>query len=296
MQPFQRNLQKTLYLSLLAGSMLVPALGQVDRSGIIGLVTDQSGAFIAGAQVKVTNTATGQTTEVRSDEGGRYSASLLRVGVYTVAAEHPGFARTVQSNVVVEVGQFATANLTLSVGEPTTQIDVTAATPLVDTQSGSLGTVESEKRVVELPLNGRDFVQLAYLSAGANDGEAGGNLRQGTVENPRPEQRLSVNGLRTANNNWLLDGVDNTQLSNGGLIIMPPPDAIQEFRIEENSMSAEYGRGGSAINVVLKSGTNALHGGAFAFSAMRHWTPATSLTSKRLPCTRIRMASIWAAR
>ena len=177
--------------------MLVPALGQVDRSGIIGPATDQSGAFIAGAQAKVTNTATGQTTEVRSDEGGRYSASLLRVGVYTVAAEHPGFARTVQSNVVVEVGQFATADLTLSIGEPSTQIDVTAATPLVDTQSGSLGTVESEKRVVEL------FAQRAGLRSArlpqrrsANDGEAGGNLRQGTVENPRPEQRLSVNGLR----------------------------------------------------------------------------------------------------
>lgn len=265
MQPFQRNLQKTLHLSILVCSMLFPAMGQVDRSGIVGLVTDASGASIAGAQVKVTNTATGQATEIRSDEGGRYSAPLLRVGVYTVAAEHPGFSRTVQSNVAVEVGQFATANLTLSVGAPTTQVDVTAAPPLVDTQSGSLGTVESGKRVMELPLNGRNFVQLAYLSAGANDGQSGGNLRQGTVENPRSQQRLSVNGLRTANNNWLLDGVDNTQLSNGGLIIMPPPDAIQEFRIEENAMSAEYGRGGSAINVVLKSGTNVLHGGAFGF-------------------------------
>jgi hypothetical protein len=251
MQPFQRNLQKALQLSLLLLSMLIPAMGQVDRSGIVGLITDESGASIAGAKVKVTNTATGQATEISSDEGGRYTATLLRVGVYTVAAEHPGFARTVQSDFVVEVGQFATANLTLRVGEPTTEVDVTAAPPLVDTQSGSLGTVESEKRVVELPLNGRNFVQLAYLGAGANDGQSGGNLRQGTVENPRSQQRLSVNGLRTANNNWLLDGVDNTQLSNGGLIIMPPPDAIQEFRIEENSMSAEYGRGGSAINVIF---------------------------------------------
>jgi hypothetical protein len=200
-----------------------------------------------------------------TDTAGRYTATLLPVGTYTVTAEQGGFSKTVQSNVLLNVGQIASVNLVLKVGGLDEQVQVTDAPPLIDTQSSSVGTIETESRIVALPLNGRDFIQLAYLSAGANDGQAGGNLRQGTVENPRPQQRLSVNGLRTANNNWLLDGVDNNQLSNGGLIAMPPPDAIREFRIEENSMSAEFGRGGSAVNVILKTGTNTLHGGAYGF-------------------------------
>jgi hypothetical protein len=238
---------------------------QVDRGGIVGIVTDESSAVVPGVSVSITNIETGQVTTLITDTAGRYTATLLRVGTYTVVAEQPGFSKTVQNNVVLSVGQVANVNLTMKVGGVDEQVQVVEAPPLIDEESSSVGTIETEARIVALPLNGRNFVQLAYLSAGANDGQAGGNLRQGTVENPRPQQRLSVNGLRTANNNWLLDGVDNNQLSNGGLIIMPPPDAIQEFRIEENSMSAEFGRGGSAINVILRSGTNTLHGGAYGF-------------------------------
>jgi hypothetical protein len=249
---------------------------QLDRGGIVGIVTDESQAVLPGAVVAIRNTETGQVATLLTDIAGRYAAPLLQVGSYAVIAEQVGFSKTVQNNVVVSVGQVTNVNLVLKVGAIDEQVQVTDAPPLIETQLSSLGTIETADRVVALPLNGRNFIQLAYLSAGANDGQAGGNLRQGTVENPRPQQRLSVNGLRTANNNWLLDGVDNNQYSNGGLLIMPAPEAIQEFRIEENSMSAEFGRGGSAVNVVLKNGTNTLHGGLTRFCAMMRWMPATS--------------------
>src|SRR5262249_23324502 len=192
---------------------------QLDRGGIVGVVSDESQAVLPGATVAISNTETGQLTTMISDTAGRYAATLLRVGTYAVTAELPGFSKTVQGNVVVSVGQVASVNLVMKVGQVDEQVQVIDAPPLIDAQSSSLGTVETAARVVALPLNGRNFIQLAYLSAGANDGQAGGNLRQGTVENPRPQQRLSVNGLRTANNNWLLDGVDNNQYSNGGLLI-----------------------------------------------------------------------------
>src|SRR5438034_8955178 len=114
-----------------------------------------------------------------------YTATLLPVGTYTVAAEQGGFSRTVQSNVELGVGQVANVNLVLKVGQIDEQVQVTDAPPLIDTQSSAVGTIETDSRIVALPLNGRNFVQLAYLSAGANNGQAGGNLRQGTVENPR---------------------------------------------------------------------------------------------------------------
>src|SRR5262245_35023365 len=252
-----------VFLSLgliLAGATAV--VEQLDRAGIVGIVTDETQAVIPGATVAIKNTETGQVLMLVTDSAGRYAATLLRVGTYTVTAEQPGFSKIEQSNILLSVGQIANVNLVLKVGNIDEEVQVTDAPPLIDAQSSSVGTIETEVRVVGLPLNGRNFIQLAYLSAGANDGQAGGNLRQGTVENPRPQQRLSVNGLRTANNNWLLDGVDNNQYSNGGLLIMPAPEAIREFRIEENSMSAEFGRGGSEVNVVLKTGRTEFNGEA----------------------------------
>ena len=135
----------------------------------------------------------------------------------------------------------------------------------MQTESSSLGTVETERRISELPLNGRNFIQLAYLGPGANGGQTGTNVSGGVFENERANEAISVNGLRVSNNNFLLNGVDNNEFGLGGVVVLPPPDAIQEFKTEENSMSAEFGRGGAAVNVVLKSGTNRIHGGVYEF-------------------------------
>jgi len=238
---------------------------QVDRGGIVGTVSDSSGAVVPGVAVTVTNLATSQATKLTTDVTGTYTASLLRIGTYSVSAEKEGFQRTVQSNVEVGVNQVVRVNLTLQVGEVRQVVEINGAPPLLQTETSSLGTIETEKRIVDLPLNQRNFIGLAYLSPGANSGQTGANAAGGVFENERANQALSVNGLRVSNNNYLLNGVDNNEFGLGGIIALPPPDAIQEFRTEENSMSAEFGRGGAAVNVVLKSGTNDIRGGVYEF-------------------------------
>ena len=136
---------------------------------------------------------------------------------------------------------------------------------MIDQTTSSLSTIETTERIVDLPLNGRNFVQLAWLGAGANQGAQNNGALRGTTDNNRPGIQVSVNGLTSFDNSFLLDGIDNNEIGQGTLIIQPAPDAIAEFRVEENSMRAEFGRGGAAVNVVLKSGTNKFHGGAYEF-------------------------------
>src|SRR5947199_5316687 len=144
-------------------------------------------------------------------------------------------------------------------------MEITNAATLLQTEAYSMGTIETTKRISDLPLNGRNFIQLAYLGPGANSGQTGSNVSGQVFENERANEAVSVNGLRVSNNNFLLNGVDNNEFGLGGTIALPPPDAIQEFRTEENSMSAEFGRGGAAVNVVTKSGTNTVHGGVYEY-------------------------------
>src|SRR5216117_4095510 len=251
-----------LFLPGLAQSNL---RAQVDRGGVVGTVTDSSRAVVPGVTVTITNVRTNQSTKLTTDVNGSYTASLLRIGTYTVTAEKEGFQKTLQSNLEVGVNQVVRVDLVLKIGEIKQVVEVTGAPPLVQTETSSLGTIETERRIVDLPLNQRNFIGLAYLAPGANSGQQGANVSGGVFENERANEALSVNGLRVSNNNFLLDGVDNNEFGLGGTIVLPPPDAIQEFRIEENSMSAEFGRGGAAVNVALKSGTNEVHGGAYEF-------------------------------
>src|SRR5215831_16549424 len=250
----------TLILTLSFG-----ATAQVDRGAIVGTITDQGGARIASAEVTVTNVETNQPTTVTTNDEGSFAVNLLRIGTYSVAAGKKGFEKTIQQNVEVGVNQAVKVDLVLKVGSATETVEVTSAPALLQTEQSSLGTIETERRISELPLNGRNFIQLAYLGPGANSGQTGTNVSGGVFENERANEAISVNGLRVSNNNFLLNGVDNNEFGLGGVVVLPPPDAIQEFKTEENSMSAEFGRGGAAVNVVLKSGTNQIHGGAYEF-------------------------------
>src|SRR5436190_5619804 len=259
---------QSVTLALVITSLIVLAtvcVAQVDRGEIVGTVTDPSGARISGAQITLMNLQTGQSIHLTTDNEGTYSAKLLKIGTYAVSANRQGFQTTVQSTVDVAVNQSVRVDLMLKLGSASEKVEVTGAAPLLQTQSSSLGTVETERRISELPLNGRNFIQLAYLGPGANGGQTGSNVSGGVFENERANEAVSVNGLRVSNNNFLLNGVDNNEFGLGGVVVLPPPDAIQEFRTEENSMSAEFGRGGAAVNVVLKSGTNRVHGGAYEF-------------------------------
>ena len=148
-------------------------LAQVDRGSIVGIVTDPAGARVSGAQVTVTNLAANQSASVTTDTNGEYTANLLRIGVYSVTVEKPGFQRAVQSSVDVGVNQTVRVDIALQIGSATESVQVTAAPPLLETESSSLGTIETERRISELPLNGRNFIQLAYLGPGANGGQTG---------------------------------------------------------------------------------------------------------------------------
>jgi len=240
-------------------------LAQVTTGRIVGVVTDPSGSRVPGVAVTITEVQTSTASTVNTDAEGSYGATNLKIGTYKVAFKKEGFEQSIQSNVDVGIGQVVRLDVALKVGGVTQTVEVTGAAPLLQTETSSLGTIEDEKRIVELPLNGRNFFKLAFLGPGSNQGATGTSAGAGSTDNNRPGTALSVNGLRIFDNNFLLDGLDNNEFGNGTVVIQPPPDSIQEFRVEENSMNAEFGRGGAMVNIVLRSGTNQIHGAAWEF-------------------------------
>jgi hypothetical protein len=238
---------------------------QVTTGAVSGTVFDPSNAPVPGVKVTIKDTATGTSRTVTTNDAGEYVANLLSIGKYQVVAEKQGFSRVVLSDIQLALNQTVRVDITLRVGSVSETVEVSGAPPLVDTTQSAIGTVETEQRIVELPLNGRNFVGLADLGSGVNSGVTGSTNNGTTFETARADQSLSVNGLSVLSNNFLLDGLDNNEFGNGAAVALPPPDAIAEFRTEESSMGAEFGRGGAAVNVVLKSGSNQVHGDAWEF-------------------------------
>ena len=236
---------------------------QTTEGAIVGTVTDPSGAAIAGASITVTNADTGITVKATSDSTGNYVVTPLHIGRYSVAVEANGFKRSVWSDITVNVQDRIRVDTALEVGAVTDTVEVAAAAPLLETDTSYLGEVVESQRIVDLPLNGRFFTRLAVLTAGTAPTPAGA----------RDENTggFSANGVRPYQNNYLLDGMDNNSLSEDlvsqqSFVIGPPPDAIAEFKVQTNSMSAEFGRsGGAVLNVTIKSGTNQLHGTIYEF-------------------------------
>jgi hypothetical protein len=240
-------------------------MAQLTTGGIVGTVSDASGSRMPGVTVVLTHLATSTSNTTTTDASGEYSFTAVKIGTYSISFQREGFQRGLQSNVDLGIGQVMRVDFGLKVGSVSQTVEVTDAPPLLQTETSSLGTIETEKRIVELPLNGRNFFKLAFLGPGANEGATGTSAGAGSTDNNRPGTALSVNGLRIFDNNYLLDGMDNNEFGNGTVVIQPPPDSLQEFRVEENSMSAEYGRGGAMVSLVLRSGTNQLHGAAWEF-------------------------------
>lgn len=259
------------------------AKAQLTTGGIVGVVTDPSGSRVPDVTVTATEVATSTATTVTSDSSGSYSITPLKIGDYTVSFQKTGFQRLVQTNVTIEIGQVVKIDPVLKVGAVTQTVEVTDAPPLLEGETSSLGTIETERRIVDLPLNGRNFFKLAFLGPGANEGASGTSAGVGSTDNNRPGIALAVNGLRIFDNNFLLDGFDNNEFGNGTVVIQPPPDSIQEFRVEENSMSAEFGRGGAMVNILLRSGTNQLHGTAWEFFRNNHLDARNYFASSPTP-------------
>ena len=233
---------------------------------IVGAVHDQVGAAMAGATITIKNAQTGVSRTVGTDANGYYTASELPTGQYEVEAQSRGFGTVVRTGINLLLAQTARVDFTLKVSQVEEKIVVSEDAPLVDTQSASLGNVEVSQRIEELPLNKRDFFQLAVLQPGVLPPYAG----RGSIGTPQVsgalESQPQVNGLRESNNYTVLDGGFITDPYFNTATVVPNPDAIAEFKIQTNLTSVRYGRGGGAvINIVTKSGANQFHGGAYEF-------------------------------
>jgi hypothetical protein len=236
---------------------------QKDAGTIAGVVRDPSGAIVPGAEVVVHDLDHGSDVTVKTNEQGEYVVSPLRIGHYTVEAKHTGFRGVLAGPIELQVQQRAVLDLNLLVGQAQEQVEVIAASPQLETETSELGQVVNQRQVSQLPLNGRNFAQLAQLSTGVAPSEPGARDEGG--------YGFSSNGARSLQNNFLLDGVDNNSnlpdlLNETNFVIQPPIDALEEFKVQTNSYSAEFGRGnGAIINAVIKSGTNNFHGGMWEF-------------------------------
>ncbi len=246
---------RSLAMTALLSFVLVNGLrAQTTRGTILGTVTDQSGAVVPGVTITVRETATGQTRTDTTNSSGDYVIPELPVGPYTVDAEKQGFAKVERSGLTLQVDQKMRVDIALQVGQVTQQLVVESTAPVISTDSATVGNVVDNKKVTELPLNGRNFLQLNLLVPGANQGVKGSqNQGQGGA--------ISVNGAREAANNFLLDATDNNDLAINQYSVAISPEAIQEFKVQASTYSAEFGRsGGAQINVATRSGTNAYHG------------------------------------
>jgi Carboxypeptidase regulatory-like domain/TonB dependent receptor len=242
----------------------VSAHGQQETATILGTVTDGTGAIVPGASVTVTNVQTNISLTTQTDARGAYVVPSLKPGEYSLTVEISGFQKTVRSGVVLQVAQVARIDLTLQTGQLSETVEVVGSSPILETQTSSRGAVIDQKQIVELPLNGRDYNQLALLSPGVLPGTP-------RLASVNFKGVLNVNGNRTFNNVFLLDGVDNISYSNSFRgenvqLVQPSIEALQEFKIQTNAYSAEFGRSsGAVVNAVIKSGTNSLRGSVYDF-------------------------------
>ncbi|HEX7283166.1 MAG TPA: TonB-dependent receptor [Vicinamibacterales bacterium] len=258
-------MKRLVLLLLLALSVSTPAWAQFETATVVGTVKDSTGAVVPGAKVTLTNTATGVSLERTSDANGSYEFFTVRIGPYIVTAEKDGFSVAVVDNVQVTVGARQRVDLSMAVGQLTEKIEVSASAVLLQTDSSDRSQVITAEQTKALPLNGREYSALALLSPGVRLSA----LNTGGFT-PR-EGSFNVNGLRSTFNNFLIDGVDNNAYgtSNQGFsnqVMQPAPDAVGEFKVVTNNMSAEYGRSaGATINVAYASGTNTFRGSAWEF-------------------------------
>ena len=260
-----------LLVALLSASMVVFA--QTDTARVIGTVTDPSGAVVPGATITITNQATANTRTIKAGADGSFNAAALPAGRYHFEVKQAGF-KTATADVVLEVSQVQQIPFKLETGGSETVVNVTDEVPLVETSTSSTGEVIQGRQVTELPLNGRNFTQLALLTPGVTRG-AYGDVSMGGSSGTNAEAfrnsetggaSISANGLRQQANNFLLDGVDNNEALVNSIVFFPPAEAIQEFRVNTSVAPAEFGRaGGAIIQTSIKSGTNSYHGSAFEF-------------------------------
>ncbi len=257
----KHRIHKSIFLcaSLLAAQA---AFGQTTSTTILGVTTDASSAAVPGVEISATHIATNQTRSVSSNELGYYSMPGLEPGQYRITATKSGFKTQVRQSVTLQVNQKLTLDFSLAVGDVVERVEVTGEVAALDAASATLGSVVDQRKIVDLPLNGRNYAQLAWLVPGVTPGQRHSN---DTVNFSNPFQ-ISANGQRQFNTDVTMDGLSiNSALLNQSNF-RPSIDAIQEFRVQTGNYSAEFGfLSGAQVNLVLKPGTNSLHGTAFEF-------------------------------
>ncbi len=252
-------MNRVLFLATLVATILT---AQVQSGRIVGTVTDPNGAVVPSAQISITATSTNQTQTLRTSGIGDYVVTGLNPGFYAVRVSMKGFQTTSVNNVEIVVGQSVRVDVALRLGETTTTVEVTTTAPLLDTESGTLGHVITNKQIVDLPLNGRSFYELARLLPGGALLPGGGNLLRIRANYISGTAISGVGGSQTT---FQLDGVDVTDHHQGGTNINTSIDALQEFKVQQSAYSAEFSNAGGMLNATTKSGTNSFHGSLFEF-------------------------------
>jgi len=251
----------TLLVALLVVSS-VPAFGQIDRGAIVGRIVDQTGAVVPKAVVTITNKATGVVVTPSVDSSGEYQVETLIPGKYSVRVSADGFESILRDDIEIHVQDRLSLDFTLQVGSVKQEITITGGEPILQTETADVGNVVNEQRINELPLNGRRYADLALLEPGVD--------KYYGAANPAPD-RFSVSGNLETQNNFLLNGIDNNSFSENlqelsVQVVQPPPDALQEFKVQTRTYSAEFGNSaGAVVNATIKSGTNGYHGVLFEF-------------------------------
>lgn len=246
------SLARALFLLPFASLL---AWGQATAT-IVGRVADPSGAVLTGAKVTARNTATGFERSTQTTQSGDYELPLLPItGVYNLTVTQDGFQTSELTGITLQVDQRARFDVQLNVGAVSERVTVQESTPIVNTESGSIGQVIGNKKIVDLPLNGRNFTQLASLLPNAITGTSG------TVG----ATTVTVSGGRNSKTEFLLDGISINEQLFDGVALRPSVDAIQEFKVQANSFSAEFGRGNAILNATIKGGTNEIHGSVYEF-------------------------------
>ncbi|MEK7857347.1 MAG: carboxypeptidase regulatory-like domain-containing protein, partial [Acidobacteriota bacterium] len=267
-----RKISITILVSLvLVASLALGVSGQTETARVQGTVTDSAGAVLAGATIKLVSGATGREVTAVSGSDGNYSILSVQPGKYQVEVTQSSF-KTTKQEITLEVAQNATLDFALETGAVSETVTVTYDVPQVETGTSAIGEVIQGREAVELPLNGRNVLELARLTPGVTQGIPGGFATgvSGNAETYRARNTggaaLSINGQRTQANNFLLDGVDNNESLVNTINVFPSAEAVQEFRVQTSVASAEFGRGGGGIiNSVVKSGRNQFYGSAFLF-------------------------------
>ncbi len=255
------SLLKLIPLLLTSATLIWP---QVDAGAISGVVKDPSGGVIPGTKITLKNTDTGVTLTATSGSAGEFTFAPVKIGRYSLVAELKGFERVEHSDVTVDVQQRVVVDFLLPPGQLSQTVTVNDAPPQLQVEDASVGQVISEKAINDLPLNGRNFTFLAQLSAGVTQDQA-------DTRGLGASGSFAANGLRPAQNNYLLDGIDNNSnsvdfLNGAAYVVRPPVDALSEFKVQTGNYSAELGRSaGAVLNAAIKSGTNGVHGDAWEF-------------------------------